>query len=206
MRSRLCLAFLGLLVASGVVACSDAAAPETQVLEAGPATVGAVPPAPVQGRMQHAAVWTGVEMLVWGGVGQPVEGSPRELGDGAAYDPVTSTWRVLAPSPLSPRVGMAAVWAGDLWFVWGGSAPYSSSSGVRGDGALYDPATDSWTILPEAPLDPRTGARAVWTGTEILLFGGVAGHSSEQHRGNGAAYNPSAGTWRPIATAPLPDF
>ena len=37
-------------------------------------------------------------MLVWGGGGDGFETAARS--DGAAYDPATGTWRVLAEAPL----------------------------------------------------------------------------------------------------------
>jgi hypothetical protein len=52
-------------------------------------------PAP---RRNHSAVWTGREMIVWGGANETAN-----LGDGAAYDPGADQWRPLAPSPLEPR-------------------------------------------------------------------------------------------------------
>lgn len=49
--------------------------------------------APVDGRVGAAAVFTGEEVLVWGG---------RPRADGAAYDPVGDQWRPL-PLRLSAR-------------------------------------------------------------------------------------------------------
>jgi hypothetical protein len=42
-------------------------------------------------RLGHTAVWTGTEMIVWGGFGRD-----GELEDGAAFDPARGTWRSIA--------------------------------------------------------------------------------------------------------------
>src|SRR5688500_15708661 len=39
-------------------------------------------------RMEHTAVWSGTEMIVWGGVGGSIESEPS-FGDGGRYDPST---------------------------------------------------------------------------------------------------------------------
>ena len=39
------------------------------------------------GRMSHTAVWTGNEMIVWGG-----NGDSGVLDTGGRYDPVTNSW------------------------------------------------------------------------------------------------------------------
>ena len=150
--------------------------------------------APVPARTAHVAVWTGGEMLVWGGMGAPGRaGSPyyEPLADGAAYDPETDTWRTMAPSPLAARTSQNAVWTGSVLLIWGGE----NGSRKLKDGAAYDPAHDTWTTLPDAP-GTRTGAQTAWTGTEALFYGG----SSK----GGVAYNPATRTWRTLPGAPIP--
>jgi N-acetylneuraminic acid mutarotase len=76
---------------------------------------------------------------------------------------------------------------------------------VFGDGGAYDPATDTWRPLPSADApSPRYGQTAVWTGTEMVVWGGLA--SGGTVLGDGAAYNPATNTWRvlPTACAPSP--
>lgn len=104
--------------------------------------------------------------------------------------------RKLAKSPLSGRSTMAAVWTGDEMLIWGGDSP----NGQFGDGAAYDPRSDSWTVLPDAPLSARNAPAAVWTGEEMLLWGG---HSTQEDYRDGAAYNPTTRQWRTIADAPV---
>ena len=69
-----------------------------------------------------------------------------------------------------------------------------------------------WTRLPDPPLSARHGAVAVWTGEEVVVIGGSTkppcpGNAScaiGLDRMDGAAYDPAARSWRPIADAPEP--
>jgi hypothetical protein len=161
-----------------------------------------LPAAPIPGRIGQATVWTGKQMLVWGGN----TGGRRQpyRSDGAAYDPAANTWSMLPAAPLSARTEMASVWTGHDMFIWGGY--YSNSHGgfrEDRDGALYNPSTHQWRQLPPAPLSPRVGATALWTGSEVVLIGGepaVAPH--HETFTDAAAYNPTTNTWRPLPAAP----
>ena len=93
-----------------------------------------LPPAPITPRAGASVVWTGTELLVWGG-----ESDDQTLhGDGAAYNPTTRRWRTLPPAPLSPRVQQAEVWDGGEMLVWGGYDHVSPTGHVTNDGAAYD--------------------------------------------------------------------
>ncbi|MCW5552779.1 MAG: hypothetical protein KIS67_11550 [Verrucomicrobiae bacterium] len=118
-------------------------------------------------RRGHSAIWTGDQMIVWGGhrAGVP-------CGDGAAYDPATDSWESL-PTTGSPtaRFNHAAVWTGQEMLILGGS------NGARefATGAAYNPLTGVWRSLSSSgnPI-ARTEATAIWAGTEVLVFGGRA--------------------------------
>src|SRR6266480_2357028 len=87
-------------------------------------------------RERHTAVWTGSEMIVWGGV----NGS-SVVNTGARYNPGTDTWT--ATSTISAPAGRyrhTAVWTGSEMIVWGGFNP----SGVFNTGGQCNPSTDSW--------------------------------------------------------------
>ena len=66
-----------------------------------------------EARTSHTAVWTGSEMIVWGG--QPV------INTGGRYNATTDNWTptsiVNAPDG---RFGHTAVWTGSEMIVWGG--------------------------------------------------------------------------------------
>src|SRR5262249_60594155 len=83
-------------------------------------------------RSLHAAVWTGTEMIVWGGT----HGRPRSafVNDGGRYNPSTNTWTPLPPSPLRPRIGAAAGWTGADVVIWGGFGGAGAPAGFLCDG------------------------------------------------------------------------
>jgi hypothetical protein len=70
---------------------------------------------PLAGRHGHTAVWTGSEMIVWGGFG----GS--SLNTGGRYDPTANSWSAVTTSgaPVA-RNAHTAVWTGSEMIVWGG--------------------------------------------------------------------------------------
>ncbi len=152
----------------------------------------ALSPAPIDGRYAHTAIWTGDKMIVWGG-GQ-WGGS-----DGALYDPLADKWThsvAQASSPASRR-NHSAVWTGTEMIVWGGR----TSQVVHNDGARYDPASDSW--IPVAGLDPQTpsprdGHSMVWTGSEVIVWGGSRWNIAGV---DGARYSPATDTWYPMSAS-----
>ena len=127
-------------------------------------------------RYGHAAIWTGTEVIVWGGN----DGSGESTG--ARYDPATDTWTT-ASSVNAPVSGSTAIWTGNEMIVWSGG----SNAGGR-----YDPLTDSWTPIStfNAPT-ARSSHTAVWTGSEMIVWGGNDGLDTN----TGGRYNPATDTW-----------
>ena len=143
-------------------------------------------------RSYHAAVWAGGRMVIWGG-----SGGGYSLNTGGRYDPTTDTW-----SPTStigapgPRMDQSAVSTGSSMIVWGGY--YVLLSNMLSSGGRYDPGTDTWlpTSLVGAP-SARAGHTAVWTGSQMLIWGGSGGAT-------GGRYEPSSDQWTSISTAGAP--
>ena len=142
-------------------------------------------------RASGAAVWTGSELVLWGG---DTQADAHHHADGAAWDAATNRWTSVPDAGIAGRSQPAAVWTGDELLVWGGTA-----SGPLGDGAAYDPATQTWRILPPAPLSPRVPVVGAWTGRELVVWGD---ERRDERVRDGAAYDPAANRWRPLAPAP----
>jgi len=152
-----------------------------------------IAPAPIQARAGHVAVWTGREMLVWGGATLSENVKAPAFTDGAAYDPNTDAWRSIGAAPVSPGGSFAAVWTGSRMIVWGG---------VAGQGAVYDPATNRWVKLPKAPIPTLSTPTAVWTGRLMVVWGGPERQPSPERRvALGAAYDPATNRWIPLPGA-----
>ncbi|TMK57225.1 MAG: hypothetical protein E6G60_17190, partial [Actinobacteria bacterium] len=127
-------------------------------------------PAPRGG---STAVWDGRELLVIGGAPAPRGGNPAPLTKvGFAYDPAANRWRSLPPME-SGRVASAAVWTGNQLLLWGGSQTADAGPPViPPHGLAYDPPATRWSALPQAPLLGRLDPTAVWTGTQLIVWGG----------------------------------
>ena len=154
---------------------------------------------PPQARFGHTAVWTGSEMIVWGGA----VSSTGSLDDGARFDPATGVWTAIeiAGAP-SRRRDHAAIWTGSEMIVWGGSS-IQVGGGVFGDAASYVPSTNSWTTTPttNAP-SARFQHTAVWTGSEAIVWGGAV--SSTGTLGDGARLGLATREWDAIPTISQP--
>ena len=89
------------------------------------------------GREQFAEVWTGKQLLIWGGITSLT--GPSQSSQGFAFDPTANRWSTLPQAPLSGRVTPAAVWTGHVMILWGGASASRPSSPVGG--AAFTPAT-----------------------------------------------------------------
>ncbi len=148
-------------------------------------------------RIDEAIVWTGSELLVWGGCAN-VGGEYRLVADGGRYDPETDRWRPItrlhAPSP---RARPLALFTSAGLLVWGGE-------GHR-DGAIWDPATNTWRALPALerlppPVMPR--ARALTIGDRVLLWPDRS-DVPVPITAPGFTLDPTSGRVEPIASAPV---
>jgi hypothetical protein len=140
---------------------------------------------------QGITVWTGRELIGWGG------GCCGDAwSDGSAYDPATDSWRTVARSPLAPSQTPIGVWTGrELVLVVSGidpadGKPYPASFARA---AAYDPKTDTWRRLASPPA-PAAGV-GVWDGNELLVAGG--GRTA-------LAYDPASDRWHRLAPLPAP--
>jgi N-acetylneuraminic acid mutarotase len=139
------------------------------------------------------AVWTGTEMIVWGGL--TVSGGTTYLKTGGRYNPTTDTWTPTSTGLFCPneRADHAVVWTGTEMVIWGGGQPYTNS------GARYDPASDTWapTSTGSGCPSPRAGHSTAWTGSEMIVWGGEYGGAPLS---DGARYAPDTDSWTPIAS------
>ena len=145
--------------------------------------------APVE-RRDHSMVWSGSEIIVWGGH----VGAFAETDTGGRYDPVTDTWSAMSREGVPARSGHTAIMAGNEMFVWGGN----TNTGFR-----YDPGTDTWMAMStiNAPSSRRLNV-AIWTGTEMLVWGGAS--PADQALDTGGRYDPMTDTWNPMSTENAP--
>jgi hypothetical protein len=187
------VAAVGLIMALLVVACGPrprTAEPRFAGFDAGWTEL----PPPPEVRDGAAPVWTGRELIVWGGCDPArLDADCYPTDDGFAFDPSTRAWSRVPPAPgtgIDPEV----VWTGR-------EALFFYAEGWKVKGMAYDPAAETWRPLPNAPLQPRFGAVHVWTGSEAIVWGG--GRPTDHIAATGAAYDPSSDSWRQLADGPV---
>src|SRR5262245_40476599 len=198
-------------VAGVATACSKSPKAATGGPAAGHWT--AVADAPLSPRYQPSAVWTGTEVIVWGGADSLVSSTgvtPEPKADGAAYNPATDRWRPIAKAPEG-RTGHQAFWTGDRMLVFGGNTGPTENLSV----SAYDPRADRWKAGAKAPLDVHAN-EAVWTGDRLLVGGsrledlspcvpnprdGIPECNHEVPEG--AVYDPGRDRWSPMSAGPL---
>ena len=135
-----------------------------------------------------AAVWTGTEMLAWGG-------DDTTANYGVRYDPALDSWSFMSTlNAPPPRTNGAAVWTGARMVIWGGFPTTNT-------GGRYDPATDSWSPTSTLGAPPaRSGVRGVWTGSRVVVWGGYDG----TYLNTGGRYDPVNDAWTPTSPAGAP--
>ncbi len=136
-------------------------------------------------RSGHAAIWTGSEMIIWGGSDSNVR------NDGSRYNPATDSWTPTSTGANVPAAGVlpVVVWSGTEMIVWGTSG---------NTGGRYNPSTNSWLPTSTGVNVPsaRGAATGVWTGTRMIVWGGFGG----SYQNTGGLYDPSTDTWAPTST------
>jgi len=148
-----------------------------------------------------AMVWTGAQVLTWGG------GCCDSFeATGAAYTPATNTWTALPTSPLAGRLTTGA-WTGTELVIPGGTGGDRRVRDSEGrevdlgpstvaDGAAYNPTTRAWRAIAPLPA-PRTGETLTWDGHELVAVGG-AGENTTTPPDTALAYDPGANRWRTL--------
>jgi hypothetical protein len=184
---------------------------QTGAIVSQPDGVEPLPEPPIEVRGDAAVVWTGAELVVWG-------------GDGAAFAPTTDTWRMLSSSPLPNNsdtpVGVmtsagvviargrsTALWnpEDDTWRdVEDAPGPVSdlASNGVLAisysANAILDTATGQWRELSAPPVRLERPTTA-WTGRELIVIGGAG---SAFTSASAIGYDLESDEWRQLASPP----
>lgn len=133
----------------------------------------------------------------------PLSGGPAPVVEDIP-DPV-GTWQSLPEGPLSPRIDVATLTTDDgRVVVWGGTSPREQDPGppfgpVLVDGAVFDPATGSWTAIPDAPLEvQRHGWDVRLAGDELAVVADGNGSAMQA-----AIYDLQAQQWQLLDPPPL---
>jgi N-acetylneuraminic acid mutarotase len=155
-------------------------------------------------RARHTAVWSGKEMIIWGG---NYDFEPGEPGNGGRYDPSSDSWKPIKMkgAPMA-RTRHTAVWNGKYMIIWGGYG-FRDLNDPLNTGGLYNPKKDTWkpvttTGAPEAR-DFLYGSQAIWTGNEMIVWGGWR-EIPFSPLNTGGRYNPKTNSWSATTTTGAP--
>jgi len=111
-------------------------------------------------------------------------------------------WRTMKPPPagfVKRRYSAVTTFDGKV-FIWGG---IDADEEPLDDGAIYDPRTDTWSLvaIDSATPSARERAAAAWTGSHVLVVGGLSDYGYEQ---DAALYDPVAKEWTTTGSASIP--
>ncbi|ONH29136.1 hypothetical protein BL253_17115 [Pseudofrankia asymbiotica] len=126
-------------------------------------------------------------------------------------DPVGVPLGARYPAPDTTWTSATVAVSDTTIYLWGGSVAGAGNGAVHeaGGDLAFDVTTRTWSKLPPAPIEQRTGAVAVWTGAEVVVWGGARdlGPSPKDNHlqayTDGAAYNPATRTWTRLPPAPV---
>jgi len=139
-----------------------------------------LPAAPLSPRADANAIWTGAEVVILGGESTRADGSSRNYGDGAAYDPSTNRWQHI-PAPVPPSghpltLGLAAQVDGELlaWSEWsmygsGDAGGFTITGGA--DLFAYAEVTGRWSLIPDAAGALPDVEEVLSTGQQAIVRG-----------------------------------
>ncbi len=107
-----------------------------------------------------------------------------------AYDPLTDTWKVLAPLP-SPRDQLTVSVVQGILYAIGGriNGDYNKNLNLN---EAYNPATGQWTRKANIPT-ARSGITSQVLEEKILVLGG---ESAQKTFTENEAYDPKTDTWK----------
>jgi len=138
-------------------------------------------------------------MIVFGGD----DGST--MNTGGQFDPAANSWTTITTTNApSKRYLHKSIWTGSKMIVFGGTSN-GGTTGSLNSGAIYDPSANSWTTLSltNAP-SRRFYHSSVWTGSKMLVFGGVTSGLFGSAVNTGASFDPSTNTWTTLSTTGAP--
>jgi Galactose oxidase, central domain len=172
-------------------------------------------------RIEHTAIWTGSEMIVWGGIDdslnylntlpafcirQPccpgmvlvaggLDNTFNATASAELYDPVSGSWTATGSPNTARYEHTATLLANGKVLVAGGS---DSSGNASTSADLYDPATGTWTATGSLNTE-RTEHTATLLPNWMVLVAAGAG-SSQSASTSAELYDPISGPGRSQVT------
>ncbi|WP_207912346.1 Kelch repeat-containing protein [Pseudobacteriovorax antillogorgiicola] len=147
-------------------------------------------------RYNHSHVWTGDELIVWGGIDGNL-GSPT--AEGFRFNKGTRMWSNISDQGApAARSGHSSNWDGERMFVFAGLSDHD----YLADLYAYQPDDNRWSkiSLPQQ-VQKRSYHTSVWTGSHILVWGG---QNESGFLSTGLIIDPYTGAVSPMNLAGAP--
>ena len=109
--------------------------------------------------------------VIGGRLGSPFIGAASNTDVVEEYDPATDQWGAPKAKMPTPRSGGGWAVHGGKIYVAGGEINTLQIAGAFRALEAYDPATNTWTILPSMP-NPRHGVAGAFIGNRLHLVSG----------------------------------
>jgi hypothetical protein len=149
----------------------------------------ALPAAPSTAFLRY--VWTGSSVIAWdGGLHRSQAGANTAF----TFAPGSKTWTPTSPAPMAGFLS-AAIWTGSEVLYFAGD-----HTGMQVVG--FDPARDAWDPLPASPAGPNALSSFMWTGRDVVVFGGMnASHGVDPGTDQAGAFDTETDTWSTLPSA-----
>jgi hypothetical protein len=123
-------------------------------------------------REYHTAVWTGSQMIVWGGQGFDAS----YLTTGGRYDPSTDSWTATSTTNVPDSgINHTAIWSGSEMIIWGG---FNDNPGYLNTGGRYCAQSGAPFTLT------GTGRKVQGINTVRLTWSGATSTNIDVYRNN----------------------
>lgn len=126
-----------------------------------------------RGLSQTGAVWTGTEVLVFGGYTSCGASCPNATRSVLRYHPDSQTLDEARSKFPRGFAEQAAVWVGDRAYLLGGFAGEANATGPTDLIFRYDAAPDTLTQLPVKLPAARNGGAVAFVGANVFLLAGT---------------------------------
>ncbi len=128
-------------------------------------------PMPTARNHAFAGVVDGKIYVIGGRIGSPFITVAQNVGVVEEYDPATDQWGAPRRPMPTPRSGGGWGTHGGRIYVAGGEQQTRESTPAFRALEAYEPATDTWSILPSMPV-PRHGVAGAFIGNQFHLVSG----------------------------------
>lgn len=113
-----------------------------------------------------------------------------------------ATWSPGAPAPIGARTGAGTAFDRRRLAMWGGSI----NGRLQTDGAIYDVPSDTWELVPAAPISGGEYPMVVWSNGRVMVSPSTVNAPVPEEQfedvGHLAAYDPVTGKWERLPRSP----